>query len=304
MLLSPSIRVPQALALARRGQLQICTGTQSADKLGLQDHYVTGARVPKEPWRTPVAEELSCLMEGAADPPPGETLEWLSLTPEANSDRVRTALELGYALTTSRGERHSEARKSLAQIAPEVLQAVISTSRRSFRLASDVRLAYDDPQLITTTRDPGQRNRLLGLHVDSQERRALTERGTCQRLLSVNIAAESRWFLFVNVSVSLIATTLNETGRDDACRLGATKAGTTFLAGATDYPVFRVRLDPGQGYLGPVQNMVHDGSTAGARLKGLRACAFGDFPELISSPPEPHRESENSRTSAEDSQKE
>jgi hypothetical protein len=286
VLLTPSIRVPQALALARRGQLQICTGTESADRVGLQDQYVSSARVPKGPWRIPAAEELSCLMERADDPPPGETLELLSLTPEAISDRVRTVLQLGYDLTTTRGELRSDARDSLAQLAPELLDSVTSTSGRSFRLASDARIASDDPQLITTTRDPGQGNRLLGLHVDSQERRALTERGACQRLLSVNIAAESRWFLFVNLSVHLIATTLNESGRADAYRLGATKAGTTFLAGVTDYPVFRVRLDPGQGYLGPVQNMVHDGSTAGARLKGLRVCAFGEFAKPISRPPE------------------
>src|SRR4051794_13263016 len=78
--LRPSIRVPQAQALADGGQLQICAGTESADKVVQQDRYVAGARVPKGPWRTPVAEELSCLMEGAADAPPGETLEFLSLT--------------------------------------------------------------------------------------------------------------------------------------------------------------------------------------------------------------------------------
>jgi len=277
VLLSPSIRVPQALTLARGGQLQVCTGTESANQVGLQEHYVTGARVPKGPWRTPVAEEVASLIEGAADSPPGETLELLSLTTEARFDRARPALKLGYALTTSPGEVHSDALDSLEQFAPELLRAVTSAGGRMFRLASDVRVAFDDPKLITTTRDPGQSNRLLGLHVDSQERKALTERGTCQRLLSVNIAAESRWFLFVNVSVRLLATTLNESGRENICRLGATSAGTTFLAGATDYPVFRVRLDPGQGYLGPVQNMLHDGSTAGAHLKGLRACAFGDF---------------------------
>jgi len=263
--------------LADGGQLQICAGTESADKVVQQDRYVAGARVPKGPWRTPVAEELSCLMEGAADAPPGETLEFLSLTAEANTDRVRIALELGSALTTSRGEPHSDAPNLLAKFAPELLQAVIATSGRSFHLASDVRVADDDPQLITTTRDPGQGNLLLGLHVDSQERKPLAERDTCQRLISVNMAAESRWLLFVNASIRLIATTLTDSGRDDACRLGATNAGTTFLAGAPDYPVFRVRLDPGQGYLGPVQNMVHDGSTVDARSKGLRACAFGEF---------------------------
>jgi hypothetical protein len=48
--------------------------------------------------------------------------------------------------------------------------------------------------------------------------------------------------------------------------------------------VFRLRLDPGQGYLGPVQNMIHDGSTAGARSRGLRTCVFGEFQEDVSRP--------------------
>ena len=276
MLLGPSIRVPQALALANRGQLQISAGTESASDVGLQDQYVANARIPKGPWRTPGTDEVACLVDGADDVPPGEVLEFLSLTTDAALARARNALARGHSITTASSRGHEDT-TSLEELVPDLIHAVTSAEGRTFRLTSDVRVAFDDPQLMTTTRDPGQGNRLLGLHVDSQERRSLAERVTCQRLLSVNVAPEPRWLLFVNVSVSRIATLLKESGRADACRLGASSAGMTFLASAPEYPVFRMRLDAGQGYLGPVQNMVHDGSTAGSHLSGLRACAFGDF---------------------------
>jgi hypothetical protein len=262
--------------LARSGQLQICSGTQSAEEAGLQEFYVTGARVPKGHWRTASAAEAASLAAGAADSPPGETLEFLSVTTGPALVRARPALDLGHTFTTvPAGD--SDTWNLLTKSAPELLQAVTSARGRAFHLASKASVAFDDPQLITTTRDPGRRNQLLGLHVDSQERKALNERDTCLRLLSFNIATEPRWLLFVKESVRSIALMLSESGRADACRAGATSAGAAFLAGATGCPVFRLRLDPGQGYLGPVQNMVHDGSTAGANSMGLRVCAFGHF---------------------------
>jgi hypothetical protein len=252
-------------------------GTEdAADEVACKDLFVPDARLPKEPWRAPATEEVAFLLDRATEAAPGETLEIVSLTAITASQRAREALELGREVSTAPDVATTEAWDTLSALAADLLRAV-TAGGTVFRLASEVRVHRDDPGLITTTRDPGQENRLLGLHVDSQERRRLSDRALCQRLLSVNIAAEPRWLLFVNASLSWIAQDLEQVGCEDIGRLNATDAGRIFLAGHIGYPVFRVRLEPGQGYLGPVQNMVHDGSTAGAHLPGLRACAFGEY---------------------------
>ena len=50
-----------------------------------------------------------------------------------------------------------------------------------------------------------------------------------------------------------------------------------FLEERQDEPVFRLRIEPGHGYLAPIQNLIHDGSSIDAGQPGLRACAFAQI---------------------------
>ena len=237
--LIPKIYLPQAAVLARGGQLEVCTGTTTGDEAGLHEVCVTGARVPMGRWRTPTAEEIGCLTQGGADALPGETLEFLSLTTESAIARAQRALTLGFAITSSSAGIPSDSLTALARFVPDLLDAFTSSGGKGFRIASDVKIGYDDPNLVTTTRDPRDGNRLLGLHVDSQERKALCERHTCKRLVSVNIAGQPRWFLFVGVTIRGVADYFKAMGVNDIDRLGATNAGRSFLT-TTDCAVFRI----------------------------------------------------------------
>jgi hypothetical protein len=263
--------VPEASALARDGRLDVCTGTRL--RVEADGPYVTRARVPSGAWRKPTMEELATLH--AADGHPNRSLELAELV-VGGAVPDHPALELGQAISRSPDGLGSRTWTALQHEAVDLLAHMAFPGDRGFRSATEVRIGRDDPRLATTTRDPSSGHRLLGLHVDSQERRPLHERERSKRLFNVNIAAEPRWFLFVNVDIGTQARHLLTIGNDDVERLGATDTGRAFLADDHTCPVFRIRLDPGQGYLAPVQNMVHDGSTENALLCGLRACAFGD----------------------------
>jgi hypothetical protein len=277
MLTNPNIRVPQAAALARCEQLQVCVGTETADDAGLAHRYVADARVPRGPWRMPTPDEVESLVADAANAPAGETLEILSLTETARC-RAQHALDLGRAVaTSSNGLDQSGEWAALTRAVPDLVAAVTASCPLPFRQTSDLRIASNDPGLPTTTRDPGHGNRLLGLHVDSHERRALSDRGACQRLLNVNIGAEPRWFAFLDISVAQIADFLATTIGETINRLGGTDAGREYLALAPECRVYRVRLEPGQGYLAPVQNLVHDGCSTGMQFISLTARVFGDY---------------------------
>src|SRR5207245_3971045 len=116
--------------------------------------------------------------------------------------------------------------------------------------------------LLTTTRDPNKGNKRLGLHVDSHERRPLASRSASRRLLSVNLAHEPRAFLFVALSIASIFDALGRPADDDPGRQpNATALGRRFLTSLPDCPVFRLELRPGEAYLAPVQNVIHDGSS-------------------------------------------
>jgi hypothetical protein len=50
-----------------------------------------------------------------------------------------------------------------------------------------------------------------------------------------------------------------------------------FLAQNPDYPVTRVRVDPGEAYIAPTENIIHDGSSLGQRFSDVHVTIRGYF---------------------------
>ncbi len=44
-----------------------------------------------------------------------------------------------------------------------------------------------------------------------------------------------------------------------------------------DYPVIKVRVAPGEAYIAPTENMIHDGSTVGKQYPDIHLTLFGYF---------------------------
>ena len=56
---------------------------------------------------------------------------------------------------------------------------------------------------------------------------------------------------------------------------GATALGQAFMQRYPDYPVIKVRVAPGEAYIAPTENMIHDASTVAKRVPDLHLTFLG-----------------------------
>jgi len=258
--------LPRASELARSGRLLASAGS----RVESSPTYVDSAVVPLEPWRCLTDAEIGLLCVDASAQA-GATLDVLSPRTASSRELARRVLEMA-----TQHERGAASLVELKVAASELLLS-LSASFGGFELASELRFAHVDPNLATVTRDPSQNQRLLGLHVDNHERRAIRDRAASQRLLSLNLSSRPRSLLFVDLQLIHLEQLLDRARATPAELHNTTDLGRAFLRQNSDYPVLRLVLHPGEAYLAPVQNMVHDGSTLDMERRDLTLRAFGEL---------------------------
>jgi hypothetical protein len=128
--------------------------------------------------------------------------------------------------------------------------------------------------LQTVSRDES-RNRLVGLHVDYWDKDPLARRVHSRNRLCVNIGYGDRYFIFVNLTLSQLRDKLEAT---TGIQLEEPAfIGQTFLRTFPLYPVTRILLKPGEGYIAPTENILHDGSSLGLFVNTCHAAFQGHF---------------------------
>ena len=94
-----------------------------------------------------------------------------------------------------------------------------------------------------------------GLHIDNQ-------RDTTMERILVNLGAESRYFLFINLSINQLRSLIS---KSDASLVknnsGRSSIGRMFMHLFPNYPVTKLRIEPGELYIAPTESLVHDGCT-------------------------------------------
>ncbi|WP_160353896.1 phosphotransferase family protein [Sphingorhabdus profundilacus] len=158
-------------------------------------------------------------------------------------------------------EQEAIAAQDSLHIAPPAIQTQLSAlldrddSLALFGPALSACVSQSPAGLNTVTPNPDRS--LAGLHVDSWDGFVLAERRRGSNRLVVNVGAYPRYLLFVPYEVAGMDETLgwsDETGRDIARQ---------FLL-QSDRRVFRLEIRPGEAYLAPTENMIHDASSLGA----------------------------------------
>jgi hypothetical protein len=107
--------------------------------------------------------------------------------------------------------------------------------------------------LLSTTIHPVSR-KYVGLHVDSFERRVVSELGRARNRLCVNLGPHTRWFCFSPLEISDVAAALGLGPFDLLNTNGFRKYALAFLPA-----IFRVRMEPGDAYIAPTERLLHDG---------------------------------------------
>lgn len=230
-------------------RFELSSGTRVADLRETTDiihgaNYEEGARLPREPWRRPTAEEAQSLI--AAETP----------TNMASSVAI---FQLPCEFSDLQRAMRSGDKESLEVSLLQPLRSICELGEP---------LQYIGPtknpanlRTVTFNRDIGRYN---GLHVDNWDQLDLESRHLSTNRICINIGQQDRYFLFLPVSLMGMANALSE-------EIGAqwevpgryTLIGRQFMERFPHVPVVRCRLGPGEAYIAPTENLVHDGSSVG-----------------------------------------
>jgi hypothetical protein len=118
------------------------------------------------------------------------------------------------------------------------------------------------PGLVTVSFDP-EASVYNGMHTDSWDSPPGYDRNLSPNRISINVGTEDRALLFVNLTVDQMARDMHQAGYGSVDQPLGTAFGQQFLRTFPDYPIVRLRVRPGEAYIAPTENVMHDGSTEG-----------------------------------------
>jgi hypothetical protein len=124
--------------------------------------------------------------------------------------------------------------------------------------------------LPTVTVGPDGQN-FLGLHLDSWYSLDLATRNAAPNRISINLGRDDRYFLFLNLPMTEIVREVPVENR----KLG--DVVTAYLARNPEFPVVKVRIAPGEAYIAPTENLIHDGCSLDKRAPDVHLTLRGFF---------------------------
>lgn len=231
-------------------RVELSSGTRLADKREITNlvhgaSYEEGARLPREPWRRPTKEEAENLIVPELPRSMATSVAIVKL-PGEFSDATREAIRNGNAESF---EVHVlQPLRTICELGEPV--HCIGPSKNPGNLKT-----------VTINQDISRYN---GLHVDLWDKLDLDLRHLATNRICINIGREDRYLLFLPLSLMGIASVVKEEiGPDWQAPRRFTLIGRQFMARHSDVPVVRCRLAPGEAYVAPTENLVHDGSSVG-----------------------------------------
>ncbi|MFJ9949468.1 hypothetical protein [Kitasatospora sp. NPDC091207] len=115
----------------------------------------------------------------------------------------------------------------------------------------------------TLTTTPNHRDgRLIGLHLDNWDKLPYAAKHTGRRRLCVNLGPGARYLLVCDQDARAICRAVHS---DFVSRYPHTDDLRSYVAEGLPLRCYRLRLDPGDGYVAPTEFLPHDGSTEGQR---------------------------------------
>ena len=256
--------------------IELSSGIVPAGRQYDSHPYWTGAFVPKLPWRRPSNSKLHLLLGSADTAQPGKWIQVISIPEEI------IGLFEG-ARIASKHSTDQELREYT--IGSQYREAILKTVEYARTLTwpehpqiERASVFFKAPGLPTTT--PRNYPELLGLHIDSAYQEVpFNERNYAPVRISINLGLDDRFLLFVSASLDQIHQMLAD--RKIQYRMQSSIAThefrAAFMSNFPDFPVVKVRIRPGEAYLAPTENLIHDGSTVGQAHFDVQFSACGHF---------------------------
>ena len=232
--------------------------------------YCDGAFVPKEPWRSPTAQE-SALLWTEEVPPYYAGIGIVRLPSEV----LAPFAEQGISAIATQEELKAfgireNCQEALAKIIDYFTPLCFSNSPPAINGIGGM-----PPGLTTSTID---RNRGChnGLHTDNWDKLPLNRKHEATNRICVNLGMEDRYFLFINLPEMTLFEMLG--GSEEGIKQNWMRsANEEFMRRYPEYPVVKLRIAPGEAYIAPTENMIHDGTTADKKHLDIKIMMRGYY---------------------------
>ena len=140
------------------------------------------------------------------------------------------------------------------------------TNDIGFAIAGDCTCitTISQPELRSTRYDPISRA-YIGLDIDNFFHFSMDQRSTSPCTGFINLGDEPSYLLFINLTLGRIWQTLVSGQSRLACEqdMLPSSIARLFMAKFLYYPIVRLTIRPGEGYIVPTENIIYDFSTLG-----------------------------------------
>lgn len=261
-------------------RIQLNTGTYLApSSIGIK--YFDGAVLPISQWRNATSEELHMLLGVPESWERGNSIAVLPIRQSLlhkfeplNLDQVNSPQELS-----------SIYKDNYYKI---IIQEVLTELTKTYSLHKSDRnrvlgVTFAEPNLLTIAstlfdqNQPSGERRLIGLHFDYAGELDIHESHLARNRLAINLGRSDRYLLYVNQSVNIILNWLSSNRRVSQEEAEIWQLAGKFFDIHPSYPIVRIKIKPGEAYIAPTENVIHDGSSEGTSFPDISAHFLGDF---------------------------
>ncbi|CAL2102580.1 conserved protein of unknown function [Tenacibaculum sp. 190130A14a] len=117
----------------------------------------------------------------------------------------------------------------------------------------------------------------MGIHNDGAEPTSIHGSYKSGNRFTINLGAETRYFLYVNLSLTQAYNMLKKEKNIPRDSINLANIAKLFFKHFPDYPVIKIPQKPYQYYIAPTDHCFHDGSTYGMENLDVIMIYFGKF---------------------------
>jgi hypothetical protein len=244
-------------------RVRAAAGTMAAQASAVDGpSFEQGARVARPPWREVDVDALCSLGVRTGRAQFHDTLAVVPVSPVL-VERFRS-LRRRLCDPSEHATAAGEITDAVAQLGRELRETAQWTLERTVPFGNPFSAAAGGRQNTTVN---SRTDKHVGLHFDSWDRLAPRERQRGTNRICLNLGAGRRSLQFVPLPAVTVVDLLRQRGvdvvhNDDALRdcTGRMDLARRFLEICPDAPVLRVAIEPGEAYVAPTENIIHDGS--------------------------------------------
>ena len=265
---------PHGLLRTCPDRLALSIGTRPVDSLALS-RYRDTAFVPRGPWREPGDQERRLLLAAGPAVSIGSHITLVRVPDEvlAHFAALRNRLHSGDSADELRAWLDRQPLTTGCDAMLDFFRIYLRSQNQQMEGGGIVCRETGLP--TTTTNDTGK---YIGLHVDSWYRPKLHERANAPNRISINLGLKARFFLYINLPLATVAAlAAGQYPSEGRIRENHDGRHRMFMSRFGSYPVVRMRLDPGEGYIAPTENVIHDATTPGKKAPDVQYRVRGRF---------------------------